>query len=451
MTDADRVQVRLQQEYQLRVLRIYMDFASPEKPLAVFTLTLSKGDDVALLTASLPELGFEPRALAGRQDAVLPDTYAVPVHVVAALKAWLDEDAAAGQPLWLRLSVPLGLLAAVPWEELLQPHLGVPILRLPYQALAPRIPRADIDTVVCLSSPANEPDLRERVEAFVREVPPELAQRTRFHLFGDRAIQPYLRDLQRRYHGHVHIEIYDPRGAGKAAAGAQSASPWLAWIEAELGQGSVGFVHFICHGAQSLDEGMLLLAAAPGKARTGQPSRVDQACLVAFLDYLGAWCVAFTSAPAERSAAGLRMLQTAVAQHRPGPAVVHDMNVPDSREALQATYRFLLGERPDLPAASAVSLYCHPVLLAAHANDTVSSRQLARYTLDGRLHGKVSDPAIPWLASSQRKLESTAGALAASVEAGAVGRAHARKLVLDAITREVRKAAPGPARRRRAT
>lgn len=451
MTDVDRVQVRLQQEYHLRVLRIYMDFTPTEKPLAVFTLTLSKGEDVALLTASLPELGFASREHGGTRDDVLLDTYAIPEHIVVALKAWLDEDAAAGQPLWLRLSVPLGLLAAVPWEEFLQPQLGVPILRLPCQALAPRIPRTGIDTVVCLSSPANEPDLQERVDAFVRKVPPELAQRTRFHLFGDLTIYPYLCDLQRRYQGRVHIKIYDPRQAAKVAAGAQSASPWLGWMEAALGQGSVDFVHFICHGARSLDEGMLLLAAAPGKEHTGQPSCVDHTSLVAFLDYLGAWCVAFTSAPTERSAAGLRMLQTAVAQHRPGPAVVHDMNVPGSREALQATYRFLLGEHAHPPAAAAVALYCHPILLAAHANDTVSNRQLASYTLDERLHGKVSDPAIPWLASSQRKLESTAGALAEAVEAGAVGRAQARKLVLDAVTREVRKAAAGQARRRRAT
>jgi hypothetical protein len=448
MSDADHVQVRLQQEYHLRVLRLYMDCTSVDKPLAVFTLTLGDGNDVALLTASLPELGFDPRTQDDRQSAVLPDTYAIPVHVIEALKAWLDADAAPGQPLWLRLSVPLGLLAAVPWEELLQPQLGVPILRLPYQALAPRIPRAGIDTVVCLSSPGDEPDLRERIDAFVSDVPRELAQVTRFHLFGERAMHPYLRGLQRRYQDDVRIEVYDPRGVGTAAAGAQSANPWLAWIEAELGQGSVDFVHFICHGAQALDEGMLLLAAAPGKARSGQPTCVDQASLVAFLDYLGAWSVAFTSVPSERSAAGLRMLQTAVAQHRPGPAVVHDMSVQGSREALQATYRFLLAEPDRPPAAAAVSLYCHPVLLAAHADDPVSSRQLACYTLDERLHGKVSDPAIPWLASSQRKLESTAGALAEAVEAGAVGRAHARKLVLDAVTREVRKATPGPSRRR---
>ncbi|MFN3790961.1 hypothetical protein [Massilia sp.] len=444
MSRIENVQERLQRDYRLRVLRIYMDTTSSEKPLAVFTLTLGSGLEVALLTASMPELGFDERARDTRDGSLaLPDRFAVPAHVTEALKAWLAEDAAPAEPLWMRLSVPLGLLAAIPWEELLQPVLRVPILRLPYQALMPRIPPADIDTVVCISSPHDEPGLDERIEGFIHEVPMELAQATRFHLFGNSAMHAMLCAVKQRYEDQVWIQVYDPGQAGKIRR--PGTNPWLAWMEAEMGQGSTDVVHFLCHGAQELDEGSLLLAADPVDG--GLPACVlDRETLITFLDHLGAWCVAFTSAPAERSAAGMRLLQTAVAQHRPGPVLVHDMNVAGSRAALRAAYRFLFNHPCPPPAVAAVALYCHPTLLAAHEDDQVSREQLARFTLDRRLGGKVSNPRIPWLASSQRKLEATAGELADAVGEGAVGRARARKLVLNALAMQ---AAPKRSRRGR--
>ncbi len=448
MSQADSIQLRMQHDYSLRVLRIYMDTTSTEKPLAVFTLTLGDGDEVALLTASMPELGFDPQARNGVDGGlVLPERFAVPPHVTEALKAWLAEGPP-DQPLWLRLSVPFGLLAAVPWEELLQPALGVPLLRMPYQALMPRIPKTDIDTVVCFSSPHAEPGLDERIAAFLNEVPLELARATRFHLFGNRGIYPHLRALKEHHEGSIDIRVYDPARAADIAA--QGSSPWLAWMEAELGQGSADVVHFLCHGVQDVDEGSLLLAADPADGEPGLPAcTLDRASLVTFLDHLGAWCVAFTSAPAERSAAGMRLLQTAVSRHRPGPVLVHDMNVSGSREALRAAYSFLFSQPNPPPAAPAVSLYCHPLLLDANTDDPASREQLARFTLDRRLGGKVSDPAVPWLASSQRKLEATAADLANAVEDGAIGRARARKLVLDALARQARQATPKQLRRGR--
>jgi hypothetical protein len=430
-----QVREDLQHKYGLRVLRIYMDRGAADKAIAVFTLIGHDGEEAGLLTASLTELGFGAPS-GGRVSAALPDCFHIPRHVVAALRGWLDEDAVSQEPLWLRLSVPIGLLAAVPWEELLQPALGVPILRLPYQSIYPRRPPAASNTLVCFSSPCEGPGLRRRVDEFVGQVPLDLAQATQFHLFGDRAAYPALLELQRKHAGIVDIKVYDP-AAAPSFDQALSRNPWLFWMLKEMGEGRVDVVHFLCYSDYYLDTGALRLASGPADV-PGQP----QPCLVRgpelidFLDHVGAWCVAFTSAPAEKSAAGMRLLQTEIARRRPGPVLVHDMNVAGSPGALGEAYRFLFSGNRRPPAAPGLALYCHPILTSDRDFDEESQQQLTRFTLDGRLGAELHNNSLPgWVLSSQRKLEVSAGSLSdAQAECADSGRVRARTLVLDAVT-----------------
>jgi len=432
-----QVREDLQSKYGLRVLRIYMDNTAADKPLAVFRLIERNGDEAGVLTASLPELGFDLEAREqGYASLALPDTYRIPLHIVAALRAWLADDRADGAPLWLRLSVPLGLLPAVPWEELLHPLLGVPILRLPYQSIYPRRPPGGTSTVVCFSSPVSEPDVQARLDAFIGQVGMDLARATRFHLFGNRAAYPALLQMRHKYAGAVRIEVYDPAGA-PARDTAVAHNPWLHWIAAAMGEGRVDIVHFLCHCDRLGEFGALMMGSEPGDAPDSpHPCRAEAAELIDFLDHVGAWCTAFTSAPAERSAAGMRMLQTQIARHRPGPLLAHDMNVAGSAAGLDAAYRFLFSGNRQPPASAAVSLYCHPVLLSPQDVDEESSKQLREFTLEGRLGDALHDNSLPgYLVSSQRKLECSAGFLAeAQKESPDGGRVRARNLVLDAVS-----------------
>jgi hypothetical protein len=443
-----QIREALQHKYGLRVLRIYMDNAAQDKPLAVFTLIQRDGSETGLLTASLPELGFDTQRREGAYACLaLPATYLIPKHIVAAIRGWLMEDIVAEEPLWLRLSMPLGLLAAVPWEELLQPALNVPILRLPYQSICPRQPPAQSNTVVCFSSPSDEPDLQTRVDAFVSQVPQDLARATQFHLFGDRAAYPALQALQEKHAGSVSMKVYDPAGAPTPGS-LLSGNPWLRWIEMTMGEGRVDVVHFLCHSRYQSESGALKLSSAPGDAPDSvHPCLLYAAELINFLNYVGAWCAAFTSAPAEQSAAGMRMLQTEIARRRPGPLLVHDMNVADSAAALGDAYRFLFSSNRLPPASPAVALYCHPILMAEQGIDEESNKQLTEFTLDGRLRSELHGDSLPgWVLSSQRKLEVTAGFLAdAQAQDQESGRVRARKLVLDAVTDYARATAQGAA------
>lgn len=437
-----QVREDLQQKYGLRVLRIYMDTSAQDRPLAVITLLERDGNVAGLLTASLPELGFNLHQRAGPYACLaLPATYCIPKHVVGALKSWLTEGQVATEPLWLRLSVPHGLLAAVPWEELLQPELNVPILRLPYQSICPRRPPAPINTVICLSSPADEPDLQARVDAFVGQVPHDLARATEFHLFGDLATYPALLALRDKHAGNVSIKVYDPAQAASTGnplvANSLAGNAWLHWIETTMGEGRADVVHFLCHSHYQSESAALKMASAPGDTPdTAHPCLVQANELISFLDHVGAWCAAFTSAPAEHSAAGMHMLQTEIARSRPGPLLVHDMNVAHSTDALGAAYRFLFSSGQLPPASPAVALYCHPILMAEQGIDEESNRQLVEFTLDGRLGEGLHHNSLPgWVLSSQRKLEVTAGSLADAQEHDQdSGRVRARKLVLEAVT-----------------
>jgi hypothetical protein len=238
----------------------------------------------------------------------------------------------------------------------------------------------------------------------------------------------------------VRIKVYDPAGAAPPD-NPLPGNPWLRWIETTMGEGRADVVHFLCHSHYQSESGALKLASAPADAPDNvHPCLLQAAELIDFLDHVGAWCAAFTSAPAEQSAAGMRMLQTEIARRRPGPLLVHDMNVAHSADALGAAYRFLFSSNRLPPASPAVALYCHPILTAEQGIDEESNKQLTEFTLDGRLHAELHDNSLPgWVLSSQRKLEVTAGLLAdAQAQDQDSGRVRARKLVLDAVTDYVR-------------
>jgi hypothetical protein len=446
MTQQAKVRDRLQQQYKLKVLRIYLDNSMDDKSIAIFTLTLGNGEEVAVLTASMPELGlpdtadFDVEGEADLQDSV----FRIPDHILGALKSLLTDSEPADAPLWIRLSVPLGLLPAVPWERLLQPYLGIPILRLPHHRLCPRVPTSDIDTVLCFSSPAYEPDLQRRLDLFIEQIPVDLAKATNFHLFANRTVYPKLLELKTKYDSHFSITVYQPRDdVSHTMSGTQN--PWLCWMRSALGERSADVVHFLCHGYRVREEGALAFASSPNlQTKSTQASIVFAPELVEFLNQVGAWCVAFTSSSTDDSVAGIRMLQNTVARLRPGPAIVHEMKDPDSRRALGAAYRFLFTPPQPPPASSAISLYCHPIWVSGEEMDEDSNQQLQEFTLDGMIADRVAGSSPPtWLASSQRKLEASAEDLAEAEETDPDnGRTRARKLVLDAITEHAQKSFP---------
>ncbi|WP_426191476.1 hypothetical protein [Massilia sp. DWR3-1-1] len=414
---ASSVGAQLQQSYRLRVLRISLN-THDSAPLAVFSLSLftslHQREDVALLTATLPELGFAPD-VAGRGR--LPQAFTLPPRIVRALKSWLCRGADAAQPLWLRFDAPTGLLAAVAWEQLLQPPLQVPVVRLPYQALCPHIPARGRDVVICLSGAPGAPGAPDGgawIEQLLAQLPADLPEAPTFHLFADAPLQTRLLALKQQFAGRIAMKLYRPRRQARGrAVGANGALQWIAREMTTCQQSSVDVVHFVCQGERSADQGRLVLSAEPW-SKTGTAARAVLSAekIVSFLNDVGAWAVGLSAVGRGTGAASMRLLQAQIAMLRPGPVFVHDLKADDGK-SVDSAYRFLFAPTHPAPASAALSLCCHPILLAEADTDAASHTQLTSFTLADKLADLYQASAPPaWLVSAQRQLEMLAGELA---------------------------------------
>ena len=145
-------------------------------------------------------------------------------------------------------------------------------------------------------------------------------------------------------------------------------SPWLRWMEAELGDCSIDAVHFICPGFFNSEHGSLALARSPIDNMDEAWSHfVGGRELCTFLDDLGAGAVAFGAPYEDIWALGLRLLADELAWTRPGPVILYEAQGPI--DAVAQAYRFLFSENyAPPPGRGELMLYCHPRRLERYAD-----------------------------------------------------------------------------------
>ena len=463
LLQTDSVGCQLQSEYRLKVLTLCLD-RSYTDPHVVFEVTApdaeSSGAQKALLTTPSAAIGL-PARFEGEQ---LPDrAFTLPEDIRAALTSALAGIEPAGAPLWVKFTAPVGLLPVVPWERLLQPAIGTPVLRLPYHRLSPAARRRNLDCVVCFSSPSttDRTATDALIDSVLRHVPADLVAHTVMHLFGDLDVQPHLHDLKTRFGSRYDIRVYEPpektrkvRGTRSLPGATRLENPWLLWMRDALGRRCVDVMHFLGHSfPNSCEEGALALAKSPAKSDDRwEAGYVGAAELAEFLNQVGAWSIGFTSPPGNASLVGLRLLQDEIARLRPGPCLLHDMADPGSDDALGQSYRFLFNPDWQSPAGSgAVSLYCHPWhALSAGALDSTSDKILHDVTLVGRVADEqfaIEENA--WLVSAQRVLEQSATTLAceptAEDQASNEGRRTALEFIANSFAKYASEAPAGDA------
>jgi len=383
---------------------------------------------------SVDELGL-PRYLQAREFP----SFHMPAHVtddVAARVAALQLPPS--HPLWLHLIKPYGYLGIVPWEALLLPAVGRPVLRLPDFLERPRENRSVLDVAICCSAPLSElafsvPDLLGAMaDVILRESP---RPRTGVHIFGD--VDTY-EALRTRFAGEPRVSVHDPEGAGaygeqeRSRGVAESARavrcPWLLWIRDAMRGRSLDTVHFVCHGYLADDRPALALAESPLRNRDRRTARfVGVAELATFLTQTGAWSAAFTSPPNNYSEAGSRLLADTLAQARPGPVLFHDPTVDATLGALGAAYRFLFAPSATQPPAEvSCFMYCQPALVESQGPVAAPSVVPAVFTNTELFSAAAGDEprmatggtgssgerpegAVPnWLAAAQRYVEGAA-------------------------------------------
>jgi hypothetical protein len=257
------------------------------------------------------------------------------------------------EPLWLRLASPSGHLGAVPWEHLLQPLLGNPILRLP-EVVLPAVPTGSpLEIVVCACCPGgNAPyDLGHLLRELVGDIRDAGPGGTRITVFSDlEGASSEFADLG----VHVH-EVWAPHDDDDLPIH----SPWLRCITEVLGEASVDGVHFICPGHLDASFGALWLDAPRTPGAGPPPVQAGEVC--AFMTHIGAWAAGFTIPTVRAWPAGVRMLAHRVMKDITGPVIVDAPHHRRSGPGIGAAYRLLFGTPPvEVPRSGGMAVYVHP-------------------------------------------------------------------------------------------
>jgi hypothetical protein len=359
----------LREKYELSALRFSMQFEKSEPFVQI--RAYHGREELAVQSIPAAEVGIgerlSVRAYRGAQ-------FRLPQQVIQRLAGALpgrDID----DPVWLQIDRSAGFLAVVPWERLLAIAMPGPFLRIPNFLVDPVSIIGQLELVICASAPAAKEfyPVADFTRSLVGSIQQSVLQGTDIHIFADREA---FRSLQSWFSPEVEaplhrVTVHDPDRAAQFGTGESEISeserlrsPWLRWIEKELGgDRTIDAVHFICPGYFNSEHGSLALARSPLDNKDGAWSHfVGGPELRTLLDELGAGAVAFWNPGEEIWALGLRLLADELAWTRPGPVILHEgRSLPD---AVGRAYRFLFGKTSESPPGRGeLLIYCHPRLL----------------------------------------------------------------------------------------
>lgn len=423
-------QVRDRDGSALALCRMRLDFASGDarRPDSVmFDLSLG-GETVGSIAVPAAKMGVPLRFSEAKALRVLD--YRLPVALVDFFQRHLPRE----QALYLAFDSPYGYLPGVPWEKLATQALRRPILRLGATAVRPVLSEQIMDVAYCCSLPPNagvSPAVV--VTEFIRQLPRELPQQARLHVFTHRALHDLLQRKVQSLGLSQNVTIYPaplaetcPITGGSNTLSdvpdvSQVQNPWLLWMRDALQNVSVDGVHFVCTGYLGRTKAGLRLSEAPMQTDQFRCAEiVSTRELAMFLQQIGAWSVAFSSPPFNGCELGLRMLFHEISGVIAGPAGFHDIAMDASADALGMLYRHVFSpQMAATPCSPALTLSTHPSWSGAVNQqwDDRMERLVREYTVFGQTasgierSGAAPSPA-PWVTSQQRSLEKSISELA---------------------------------------
>jgi hypothetical protein len=409
----------LKRLYDLVVLKVSLDTSrEPTRIRSVIEAKLNgEPQPIAEWEFTAQEMGL-PERIDRRQALYGGYSFTIPSAVVSGLKERLAREITTDTPLWLHLERPSGYLDMVPWERLLLPEIGSPMLRLPDFVVQParETPNA-LDVLLCSSAPTAKEGipLVDHLVRFVAQLQSAVTRRVHFHVFTDAARQAELvgalsaRGLNSAatvYPAHAAVRFDVPEADTIVSdPGSRLTNPWLLWMREALGGRSVDVAHFLCHGYLSGDRGALALAESPLKNSDRRMARfVGVPELRTFLTQVGAWSAIFSSPENNYSEMGLRRVADTIGQSRPGPLVHHDVRLDPNGDALAGAYRLLYNRTAQPPpVTNALFIYCQPFRVQVGAAETTRSGRPPSPDLDHVYDSSENVPA--WVAASERYLE----------------------------------------------
>jgi hypothetical protein len=419
--------ILLKRQHNLPTLVLAIERASDRstgRGQAVFTLQLG---DTTIEQVRVPTAALNlPATLRELNTYQYHDpAYTIPPGLIAQIQARLPAILATGAPLWLLFDTSAGFLPLMPWEKLLQPLLGVPLLRIPNFLINPLADASALDVVICASSPLSEPafPLEQVLVRIASQLVQIVQRRVRIDLFADARVWSNLQAAVDAAGLGGQVRVHNPREfytSRPNTAETQSTfnGSWLEWIGGALAGRSVDLAYFVGHGCLTNDNGFLLMAESPMRNRD-QEIFIGTQQLDAFLTSAGAWAVGFSAPPQTYSGSGLRLLASQLARSRPGPLLLHEFADDQDCQQLGQAFGFLFNATGTAPAAPAIALYCHPDYVRSEVSSAYgiesSEQAFGALTLaqsdECRRLLQSKDEAPGWLSKSQRVLEKSAAEL----------------------------------------
>jgi hypothetical protein len=397
----------IRQEYRLPALRFSMQFVRRE-PFVRIGAYFGK-EELAVKSISAAEVGIGKRLSVQAYRGV---EFRLPPEVIRRLATALSGHPS-DDPVWLQIDRSAGFLAVVPWERLLAPFMPWPLLRIPNFLVDPAFLEGRLRLAICASAPAAKEfyPVADFTISLIERIQEAVVQGTDIYVFSDRDAGY---SLQSRFpagaKSSLHrVILHEPERAARFGTGESEIteserlrSPWLRWMETELGDRGIDAVHFICPGYFDSERGSLALARSPLQNRDEAWSHfVGGRELGAFLDHLGAGAVAFGSPYENIWSLGLRLLADEMAWTRPGPVLLYEAQ--DHVDAVGQAYRFLFSENyGPPPERGGLLLYCHPRRLERYAktpfftSPTLSTGDLGHEWMEAtRVRVAAKAPRVP--------------------------------------------------------
>jgi hypothetical protein len=343
------------------------------------------------------------------------------------------------------LAPPWAHLPCVAWENVLQPGLGVPVLRLPTSAVTPVASKTPLEIALCVPDAPEglEYDAGALLERLIRCTRDAVPASTHLQIFAGprgRRTAERLTTGEFTVHEPTHAATVPPPEPPPGTAIERGIpgridNPWLRWILSTLGDRSVDMIHFATPGFLSATYGALDFGDSPLGLTDERCSRLVTAGeLIAMVTRTGAWSLGFTIPQRTGWPAGIRLLAHHIGRLMSGPLIVDAPHYAptDAPDALEQAYSLLFAPPPvAVPSTPSVTIYVNPGrvrevqgtalapaegLFEQQIHDRVGALTLGADATDQTLGGAEEPPA--WVAANQRTLERWATVILESEAAG---------------------------------
>ena len=430
--------VRLIEQWRLAVLQVRLDVTIPTPFVVAELVGYRDGRPHTFWERSYP-----PAAFGLPDGTAAPTTLVVPFDLSQAVVRSLNEDLDRETALWLRLISPYGYLGAVPWEEVLVPATGVPMVRVPDRLPVAADPGHVWSVAIAVSARPGSAWASPYITAFLSALRSAVDAKIDVAVFADaethKDVKAKLRETTADPEVHVHDpdnakQAYDERAdpslsqfrAPRRGIRIRSSAPqpgllWGDWITAGLAGRAVRALHVVADAIFDADRPLLAVSPDPRHpADRSSCAYVAPDDVRTLADIVGAAALSFGSPPENPSDIATRVIADAVGQRRPGATLYSSVRLDPAGYALAHAHAFIASNEPGLvpiPRDPSLFAYLQPESVKDSLQEPwpyeepVPSAE-ARPGPDLTSYYAEADVVPAWLAATERYIDSNVAHLA---------------------------------------